>query len=112
MRLEDLTSTDIVMNRTFGPGRDSFIEVGQVATLAAELWGDGAHWELDHRKHPHEANLLAFDTSKVQRELGRRNRLGSHDALRWTVDWERRVRTGTDPLTVTREQNEPSGSEN
>jgi CDP-glucose 4,6-dehydratase len=88
----------------FGPGRDSFIEVGQVATLAAELWGDGAHWELDHRKHPHEANLLALDTSKAQRELGWRNRLDFHDALRWTVDWERRVRAGSDPLRVTHEQ--------
>ncbi len=36
----------------FGPGRDSFVEVGQVATLAAELWGGGAHWELDVRRPP------------------------------------------------------------
>jgi CDP-glucose 4,6-dehydratase len=88
----------------FGPGRDSFIEVGQVATLVAELWGDGARWELDQGKHPHEANLLALNTSKAQRELGWRNRLGFHDALAWTVDWERRVRAGADPLTVTQEQ--------
>ncbi|MGO9098782.1 MAG: hypothetical protein ACLP9Y_04815 [Mycobacterium sp.] len=27
----------------FGPGRDSFVEVGRVATLAAELWGGGAN---------------------------------------------------------------------
>ena len=88
----------------FGPGRDSFIEVGQVATLVAELWGGGANWELDHGKHPREANLLALNTAKAQRELGWRNRLGFHDALAWTVDWERRVRGGTDSLTVTREQ--------
>jgi CDP-glucose 4,6-dehydratase len=88
----------------FGPGRDSFIEVGQVATLVGELWGSDAHWELDRRKHPHETNLLALDTSKAQRELGWRNRLGSHSAVTWTVDWERRVRAGTDPLTVTLDQ--------
>ena len=88
----------------FGPGADSFVEVGQVATLAAELWGDGACWELDHGKHPHEANLLALDTSKAQRELGWRNRLGFRSALTWTVDWERRVRAGADPLAVTQEQ--------
>ncbi len=88
----------------FGPGRDSFIEVGQVATLAAELWGDGPQWELDRGKHPHEASLLALDTSKAQRELGWRNRLGLQKALTWTVDWERRVRAGANPLTVTREQ--------
>ena len=88
----------------FGPARDSFIEVGQVATLVAELWGDGAHWELDDGKHPHEANLLALNTSKAQGELGWHNRLGFHEALAWTVDWERRVGAGADPIAVTHEQ--------
>jgi CDP-glucose 4,6-dehydratase len=88
----------------FGPGRDSFVEVGQVATLTAELWGGGAHWQLDGEKHPHEANLLALDASKAQCELGWRNRLGFRDAVAWTIDWERRVHAGADPLGVTREQ--------
>ena len=88
----------------FGPGRDSFIEVGQVATLAAELWGGGAHWEFDDGSRPHEANLLALDTSKAQHDLGWRNRLGFRDAVAWTIDWERRVQAGADPLTVTRQQ--------
>jgi CDP-glucose 4,6-dehydratase len=88
----------------FGPGRDGFIQVGQVATLAAELWGGGAHWELDGGSHPHEANLLALDTSKARRELEWRNRLGFRDAVAWTIDWERRVQAGADALAVTREQ--------
>jgi CDP-glucose 4,6-dehydratase len=88
----------------FGPGRDSLIEVGQVATLSAELWGADAHWGLDSGDHPHEANLLALDTCKAQRELGWRNRLGFREALAWTIDWERRVRAGADALSVTREQ--------
>lgn len=88
----------------FGPGRDSFVEVGQVATLAADLWGGGAHWELEAGDHPREANLLALDASKAQRELGWRNRLGFRDAVAWTIDWERRVHAGADALTVTREQ--------
>ena len=88
----------------FGPGRDSFVEVGEVATVAAELWGDGARWKLDDGDHPHEANLLALDASKAQRELGWHNRLGFRDALAWTIDWERRVHDGADPLTVSREQ--------
>jgi CDP-glucose 4,6-dehydratase len=88
----------------FGPGRDGFVEVGQVATLAAELWGGGAHWDLDGDHHPHEANLLALDTTKTQRELGWRSRLGFRDAVAWTMDWERRMQAGADPLTVIREQ--------
>ncbi|ETW26387.1 MULTISPECIES: CDP-glucose 4,6-dehydratase [Mycobacterium] len=88
----------------FGPGHDSYIEVGQVATLAAELWGCGAHWELDRGNHPHEANLLALDAAKAQAELGWRNRLGFRDAVAWTIDWERRVYSGADALELTREQ--------
>lgn len=88
----------------FGPGRDSFMQVGQVATLAAELWGGGAHWELDDANHPREANLLALNASKAERQLGWRNRLGFRDAVAWTIDWERGVHAGTDALTVTRQQ--------
>ncbi|GJN99499.1 CDP-glucose 4,6-dehydratase [Mycobacterium marinum] len=88
----------------FGPGRDSFVEVGQVASLAAELWGGGAHWDLDDGDHPHEANLLALDAAKAQAELGWRNRLGFRDAVAWTIDWERQVHGGADPLAVTRDQ--------
>jgi CDP-glucose 4,6-dehydratase len=88
----------------FGPGRDSFIEVGQVATLVADLWGGGARWELDCGEHPYEANLLALDTSKAQCELGWRNQLGSHNGVTWTVDWERRVYAGADPHTVCQDQ--------
>lgn len=88
----------------FGPGRDSFVKVGQVATLAADLWGGGAHWQLDDGTHPHESNLLALDSSKAHRDLNWRNRLGFRDALAWTIDWARRVSAGADPLTVTEQQ--------
>ncbi|OSC39389.1 CDP-glucose 4,6-dehydratase [Mycobacterium decipiens] len=88
----------------FGPGHDSFVDVGQVAMLAAELWGGGANWDLDEGNNPHEASLLALDSTKAQYELGWRNRLNFRDALAWTIDWERRVRAGTDALTMTRQQ--------
>ncbi|OBJ55180.1 CDP-glucose 4,6-dehydratase [Mycobacterium asiaticum] len=87
-----------------GPGRDSFVEVGRVATLAAELWGGGAHWDLQEGDHPHEANLLALDATKAQRELGWSNRLGFRDAVKWTIDWARHVHEGADPLSVTQKQ--------
>ena len=88
----------------FGPGRDSFLEVGAVASLVAELWGSGAHWQLDRGDHPYEANLLALDTARAQEELGWCNQLGSHNGVIWTVDWERRVHDGADPRDVTHEQ--------
>jgi CDP-glucose 4,6-dehydratase len=88
----------------FGPGPDSFVEVGEVATLAAELWGGTAHWELDGEIQPHEANLLALDTSKTQRELGWHGRLSFRDAVAWTIDWEQRVYAGADVRAVSLEQ--------
>ncbi|MGD1237788.1 CDP-glucose 4,6-dehydratase [Mycobacterium seoulense] len=88
----------------FGPSRDSFIEVGQVATLAAELWGGGAQWVLDGGDHPQEANLLALDSTKAHYQLGWRDRLNFRDAVAWTVEWERRVHAGADPLAVTQQQ--------
>lgn len=88
----------------FGPDRESFVSVGEVATLVAGMWGDGVHWELDDTDHPHEATLLALDTAKAERELGWRSRLGFRDALAWTVDWERQVHSGADPLMLARKQ--------
>ena len=65
----------------FGPGRDNFVEVGQVATLAAELWGGGAHWELAEGDHPLRGEPPRPGRAKAQGELGWRNRLGFRDAL-------------------------------
>ncbi len=88
----------------FGPGRDSLVQVGQVAALAAELWGGGAKWEFDDGSHPPEATVLVLDASKAQRQLGWRNRLDFRNALAWTIKWERRVHAGAEPLAMTREQ--------
>ena len=88
----------------FGPGHDSFIEVGQIANRVAELWGSGTDWVLDQGDHPHEASLLALDTTKAERELGWRNHLGSDTGVAWTVDWERSVAAGADPLKTTTDQ--------
>jgi CDP-glucose 4,6-dehydratase len=88
----------------FGPGRDSFRTVGEVADLAAELWGDDASWTCPPGEHPHEAGLLALDAAKAEQDLGWRNRLGFDDAVRWTIDWTRSVAAGAAPRTATTEQ--------
>jgi CDP-glucose 4,6-dehydratase len=87
-----------------GPGRQSFVTVGELADLAARLWGDGASWTRDASEHPHEANLLALDAAKVERELGWHNRLGFAKSVEWTVDWDTRVRDGVDARAVTEAQ--------
>jgi len=88
----------------FGPDTTSFVPVGEVAGEVARLWGPGCQVELDQGEHAHEANLLALDARKAELALGWRNRLGFHDALAWTVEWEKAVRSGGDAREVSMDQ--------
>ena len=87
-----------------GPGTESFVKVGTVADLAAELWGDGASWRNDSDEHPHEANLLALDATKANTELDWHNRLPFPASLEWTVEWQKKVAAGIDPREATLDQ--------
>ncbi len=88
----------------FGPGAESFLSVGELATTAAAIWGDGRRWELSEDEHPHEANLLALDASKAVGELGWRNRLVFPASLERVVEWHKAVDGGDDPRAVTERQ--------
>ena len=88
----------------FGPDPDAFRTVGEAADLAASVWGPGASWELDKGSHPHEAHMLTLDATKDKSELGWRDRLSFEDAVRWTVDWHKRVEAGESALDVTLSQ--------
>lgn len=84
-----------------GPGPESFVTVGELADLAAGLWGDGAGWTSDGADHPHEAELLALDAAKARTALGWQDRLPFEQAVAWTVDWQRRVLGGEHPRVAT-----------
>ncbi|MBU4186802.1 MAG: CDP-glucose 4,6-dehydratase [Propionicimonas sp.] len=88
----------------FGPGPDSFVEVGQVAETVAGLWGTDAGVVIDAAPELHEAGLLALDASKAKQALGWQDRLTFTDAMAWTVDWSKRVAAGEDPRAVCAEQ--------
>jgi CDP-glucose 4,6-dehydratase len=83
-----------------GPGRESFVSVGDVADLAAEMWGGAAGWVGDSSDNPHEANLLALDATRAQTDLGWRNHLPFPTSLQWTIDWQRAVAAGGRPRDV------------
>jgi CDP-glucose 4,6-dehydratase len=53
------------------------------------LWGEGASWEQDARSHPHEAQLLKLDVSKVNARLDWRPRWSLSHTLDMIVDWHR-----------------------
>jgi CDP-glucose 4,6-dehydratase len=84
----------------FGPDTGSFVSVGAVAAAVASLWGTDSVVEVDEGAHVHEATLLSLDSRKAELELGWRNRLQFHDALAWTVAWEKQVRAGQDARAV------------
>ncbi|WP_325034622.1 CDP-glucose 4,6-dehydratase [Microbacterium sp.] len=87
-----------------GPDEESFVTVGDVATTAAQVWGDSASWTTDDREHPHEAGLLALDATRARTELGWRDALTYPECLVWTVEWQRRACAGEDPRRVTMDQ--------
>jgi CDP-glucose 4,6-dehydratase len=88
----------------FGPGRESFVDVGTVSDLVAAQWGSDLHWLRDDGDHPHEAGLLSLDAAKAETQLGWSNRLGFREAIAWTVEWARATRNGEDPRAVTLRQ--------
>jgi CDP-glucose 4,6-dehydratase len=88
----------------FGPDPDSFRTVRDTADLAASVWGDGARWVVDGHEHPHEAGLLTLDATRARRELGWHDVLSFDQAVKWTVDWSRRVQAGERALDVTLDQ--------
>jgi CDP-glucose 4,6-dehydratase len=88
----------------FGPGPDSFVEVGAVAELVARLWQTESGVVIDPAPELHEAGLLALDATKAERELGWHDQLSFTEAVGWTVDWAKRVDAGADPRVVCADQ--------
>ena len=88
----------------FGPPPQNVVSVGDVADIAARLWGANARWEVDGDDHPHEAAFLTLDSTKARTELGWRDRLNVEESISWVVEWHQRVLAGEEPRSVTVEQ--------
>lgn len=89
----------------FGPAAESFVSVRSIADAASKLWGDGATWiDESSGSYPHEAGLLALDSSKAESELNWKNKLKFAESLLWTVDWEKRTLSGESSREVTLSQ--------
>jgi CDP-glucose 4,6-dehydratase len=89
----------------FGPDGSGNATVVQVATLAAQLWGEGASVELaPSNDHPHEAQLLTLDATRARTELDWSPRWSLLQALEQTVLWHRAWKGGADMLNASRVQ--------
>ena len=73
----------------FGAEQEDAKPVSWVVEHLAHAWGDGAGWEPDSGKHPHEAGQLMLDCSKAKQRLGWRPSLALEEALAWVVEWHR-----------------------
>jgi CDP-glucose 4,6-dehydratase len=71
----------------FGPSDTDARPVGWIVEQMALLWGDGAGFTRDARRHPHEAGWLKLDCSKARALLEWAPRLNLKEAIAWTVDW-------------------------
>jgi len=88
----------------FGPGPANFRTVGEVADLAAQMWGSPTSWSVPAQTHPHEAELLALDATAARQKLAWADRLDFSQAIEWTVEWTKNVNAGADPRTTTSAQ--------
>ena len=84
----------------FGPHEDDAKPVQWIVEKMAGLWGNGASWQLDAGSHPHEANYLKLDISKVKHQLGWQPawRLGT--ALEKIIAWHQGWLKGTSGATA------------
>lgn len=101
---EKLLNNEFVGEINIGPSPESFITVGAVANLVGDMYGIESGWNLDSGEIPHEAGLLALDSSKAKNLLSWTDKLKFNEAVLWTVEWHKRVTSGETPRQVSLEQ--------
>lgn len=88
----------------FGPAPESPLQVGEVARIAASVWGELAEWEAEGRPQPHESKFLILDSAKSKSVLGWNANLTSRDAINWSIEWSKRESMGESARALTLEQ--------
>ena len=88
----------------FGPLDQDCRSVQWIMDYLVERWGDNAKWVIDKSAHPHEAQLLKLDISKVRKYLNWKPTLGLEEALDYTVEWYKAYNAGAEMIDFTIEQ--------
>ncbi len=96
----------------FGPHEDDARPVQWIVERMVAKWGGDAAWHLDGGEHPHEANFLKLDISKVKSRLGWHPRWNLDQALEHIITWHQAWLAKEDAqalcLTQIRQYAEPS----
>ncbi|MCU1759174.1 CDP-glucose 4,6-dehydratase [Pseudomonas sp. 14P_8.1_Bac3] len=88
----------------FGPDSNSVATVETIVGQLAEVWPGAVRWSVDTQAQPHEAGLLALDSSKARLELGWTPRWSLATTLERTLAWNLAWQQGEDMHIFTRKQ--------
>lgn len=88
----------------FGPETGNVATVEALVSTLAELWPHPVRWSVDANVQPHEAGLLALDSSKARQQLGWLPRWSLRTTLERTLAWHLAWQQGRDMHTFTRAQ--------
>jgi CDP-glucose 4,6-dehydratase len=89
----------------FGPPNESCWSVTNVVDAAQSAWGISSASQLAvHEPVRAESMSLRLDSSLAYQDLGWTTRLGTKQAIDWTVEWELAVRQGINAQQITCEQ--------
>lgn len=88
----------------FGPENAGLATVEKVVKRLAELWPGEARWSVSADTQPHEAGLLALDSSKARQSLGWVPRWSLDTTLKHTLDWQLAWQGGGNMAGITRDQ--------
>ena len=88
----------------FGPAAAKAHSVGAVVTRMSELFATEASYNLDNRKHEHEAGLLQLNCDKANQLLNWHPRWDIEQTLQATADWYRSFLQGQDVREITNKQ--------
>ena len=89
----------------FGPSNETRWSVAHVVDVAQSAWGISAASQ-QATKDPvrAESMSLRLDSSLAHQDLGWTSRLGTKQAIDWTIEWELAVRQGIPAQQITCEQ--------
>ncbi len=73
----------------FGPDQDDARPVQWIVERMVAQWGQDASWQLDSGQHPHEANYLKLDISKVKNRFGWVPQWRLEQAIEHIISWHK-----------------------
>lgn len=88
----------------FGPNEEDAKSVDWIVKEMAQMWGEGASWNIDKGDHPHEANYLKLDCSKVKTHLDWHPQWNLQTTLDQIIKWHKSHSNGDTMRDVCMEQ--------